>query len=55
MMFFLLGYWFCVCTPDQDSLEMVRMENGDVENRHFEMQGVCAEGCNAQQLSYASS
>jgi phytochrome-interacting factor 3 len=41
--------------PDQDSLEMVWMENGNVENRHFEMQGVSAEGCNAQQLSYASS
>jgi hypothetical protein len=35
-----------VCRPDQDSLEMARMENGDVENRSFEMQGVSAEGCN---------
>jgi hypothetical protein len=52
MMFFLLGYRLCVCRPDQDSLEMVWMENGDVENRHFEMQGVSAEGCNAQQLSW---
>jgi len=32
--------------PDQDSLEMARMENGDVENRPFEMHGVIAEGCN---------
>jgi len=44
-----------VYAPDQDSLEMVWMENGDVENRHFQMQGVSAEGCNAQQLSYTSS
>jgi hypothetical protein len=32
--------------PDQDSLEMAGMENGDVENRSFEMQGGSAEGCN---------
>jgi hypothetical protein len=31
------------------------MENGDVQNRHFEMQGASAEGCNPQELSYASS
>jgi hypothetical protein len=55
MMFFLLGYWSCVCRPDQDSLKIDWMENGNVENRHFEMQGASAEGCNAQQLSYASS
>jgi hypothetical protein len=35
-----------VCRPDQDSLEMAWMENGDVENRSFEMQGVSAEDCN---------
>ncbi|CAK9229984.1 unnamed protein product [Sphagnum troendelagicum] len=32
--------------PDQDSLEVACMENGDVENRSFEMQCVSAESCN---------
>ncbi len=35
-----------MCRPDQDSLEVACVENGDVENRSFEMQGVSAEGCN---------